>query len=68
MKKITILLLPLITLHLRINILTTIIVNEAPFIQNLNCADCLPPVTYSAIGLPSFAILQNNQLQINSHP
>ena len=46
MNKLLLLTYPLISLQLRINILTSVIINEVPFTQNLACIDCTPPVMY----------------------
>lgn len=32
----------------KINILTTVIINELPYEQKLTCSDCVQPVTYTA--------------------
>ena len=68
MRKLIYLILPLIALQIRINILTTIIINELPFVQNLTCPHCLPPVDYSISDLPSFASFSNHQLKIDGNP
>ena len=64
MSKLFLLTLPLLALQIRINIITSIIINEVPFTQNLTCIDCVSPVTYEAVGLPEFASIEGNQLQI----
>ena len=68
MNKLLLLLLPTIALQVRINILTSIIIDEVPFNQKLTCIDCAEPVSYVATDLPSFAKIQGNELIIEGTP
>ena len=68
MRKLLILILPIVACSLRINLITTIVINEVPFTQTLTCIDCAQPVTYEATGLPDFANIEGDQLKVDSTP
>ena len=64
MRRVLLLVLLFHALQIRINIITSIVINEVPFTQNLTCIDCVSPVTYEAVGLAEFASIEGNQLKI----
>ena len=47
MRKILTLTLIIACLQLKVNILTTIIIDEVPFTQKLACVDCVAPIHFS---------------------
>ena len=52
----------------KINILTSIIINELPYSQTLSCTDCTPPVVYEEDGLPDFMELNDNVISVVETP
>ena len=49
--------LSLLAVGVRINLMTSVIINEVPFSQDLICNDCADPVLYKAVHLPPFATI-----------
>ena len=67
-RKLLVLVLPLLAGSLRINLITTVVINEVPFAQTLTCIDCTDPVTYEPTGLPDFAAIEGDQLKVDGTP
>ena len=68
MRRVLLLVLLFHALQIRINIITSIVIDELPFLQNLTCIDCFDPVLYEATGFPDFAAIEENQLIIDGQP
>lgn len=64
MRKIIALFLIVACFQLKVNILTTIIIDQVPFTQKLACVDCVEPIHFSTNSLPPFAQLLGNQIKV----